>query len=223
MHRLMDYSDLARPGRAAVIVIDPQQDFCSKEGAMARRLASDLDDIRRAVPHLNSLVHAAREASLPVVWVRQILSDRRMLPNQKALFGSGDDIWIIREDGDGINWYDELTKPLPNEPVVTKWMYDAFEDTDLHLLLQSNGIDTLIMTGFTTNVCVETTARHGFMKGYYIILASDCAGAPTQAEHASALHNIATYFGKVCTGGELAKLWSSSAPTSTSTSSLATG
>ncbi|MVT64495.1 isochorismatase family protein [Bradyrhizobium pachyrhizi] len=207
---LTTIQDVAEPGHSALIIVDPQHDFCSEKGAMAQRFGFDMKEIREAVPKLNALIEACRAAGVMVVWVREVFSDDKMHPNQKALWGSGDDIWLIREDGDGIAWYDGMIAPAPGERVITKWQYDAFADTELHLLLQSRGIKTLLMAGFTTNVCVETTARHGYIKGYHIVLASDCAGAPTRAEHEAGVFNIKTYFGHVATGADLAAIWSRS-------------
>jgi ureidoacrylate peracid hydrolase len=204
--------DLVDPARSALVIIDPQHDFCSPQGAMAQRFGFDMKEINEAVPRLNALIERCRDAGVLVVWVREIFADDKMRPNQKALWGAGDDIWLIREDGHGIDWYEEMIAPLPDEPVITKWQYDGFEDTDLHLLLQSRGIETLLMTGFTTNVCVETTARHGYIKGYHIVLVEDCAGAPTPAEHASAVHNIGTYFGKIARSDDLERAWLERSP-----------
>jgi nicotinamidase-related amidase len=200
-------AEIADPAHSALVVIDVQHDFCSERGAMAERFGFDMKEIREAVPRLNAFIEECRRTGVFVVWVREIFSDRKMHPNQKALWGGGDDTWLIREDGNGIDWYEGIIGPNADEPVITKWSYDAFEDTDFDLLLKSKGIETLLMTGFTTNVCVETTARHGYIKGYYIALVADCAGAPTPEEHQSGVFNIGTYFGKVTTSDELAELW----------------
>lgn len=210
LYRSLD--EVADPAHSALVIIDPQHDFCSERGAMAERFGFDMKEIREAVPRLNAFIEACRRAGMLVVWVREIFSDHKMHPNQKALWGAGEDIWLIREDGAGIEWYDGMIAPQPNEPVITKWQYDAFEDTDLHLLLQSRGIETLLMTGFTTNVCVETTARHGYIKGYYIVLVADCAGAPTPQEHEAGVFNIKTYFGQATTSDELFELWHARVP-----------
>jgi ureidoacrylate peracid hydrolase len=204
---LTTLDEVADPRHSALIIIDAQHDFCSQQGAMAQRFGLDMGDIGEAVPRLNRLIESCREAGVLVVWVREIFSDERMLPNQKALWGAGDDIWLIREGGPGIEWHSDMVRPEPGEPIVTKWQYDAFEDTNLHLLLQSRGIKTLLMTGFTTNVCVETTARHGYIKGYHVVAVADCTGAPTRPEYESALFNIRTYFGKVAGSDELRGVW----------------
>jgi nicotinamidase-related amidase len=204
---LTSIDQIADPRHSALIIIDPQHDFCSERGAMAQRFGFDMKEIKEAVPRLNHFIESCRRAGVLVVWVREIFSDAKMLPNQKALWGAGADIWLIKEGEKGIDWYEGMIKPKPDEPVITKWQYDALEDTDLHLLLQGHGIKTLLMTGFTTNVCVETTARHGYIKGYHIVLVTDCTGAPTHAEFESGVFNIKTYFGQAATSEELARTW----------------
>jgi ureidoacrylate peracid hydrolase len=210
---LRELRDVVRPEHSALIVIDPQHDFCSENGALAKRFGFDMKEIQDAVPRLNALIQECRARGIGVVWVREVFSDDKMRSNQKALWGSGDDIWLIKEGTQGTDWYKGMVEPLPDEPVITKWQYDAFEDTDLVLLLESRNIRTLLMSGFTTNVCVETTARHGYIKGYHVVLLEDCSAATTPAEHASGLFNIGTYFGTVTTAPELSKIWSEDAAT----------
>lgn len=202
-----ELAGLAVPSRSAVIVIDPQHDFCSEKGALAQRFGFDMGDIQRTVPQLNEFIATARRHGLLVVWVREVFADSKMRASHKSLWGSGDDIWLIREDSKGIEWYEGMVSPLPEEPIVTKWQYDAFEDTDLQLLLESRRISTVLMTGFTTNVCVETTARHAYIKGYQVLLVADCANATTREEHDAAVFNIGTYFGCLTTADDLAKTW----------------
>jgi nicotinamidase-related amidase len=204
---LKTIEEVADPSHSALIIIDPQHDFCSEKGAMAQRFGFDMKEIREAVPRLNTFIETCRKAGLLVVWVREVLADAKLRSNAKALWGEGKDIWIIPEGGKGSEWYEGMIAQMPGEPVITKWLYDGFEDTELHLLLQSRGIKTLLMTGFTTNVCVETTARHGFIKGYHIVLMTDCTGAPTQPEHEAAVFNLKTYFGQVASSTQLAALW----------------
>lgn len=195
------------PKHSAVLVIDAQRDFCSSSGAMARVLGFDLADIQRAVPQLNRFVRYARQHRVSVVWVREVFSPSRMLPNQRAIHGDGDDIILIREGSSGVDWYEELTPPLQGEPILTKWNYDAFANTDLALWFQARGVDTVIMGGFTTNVCVETSARHAYIKGFYVVVLEDCTGAPLREEHDGALLNIRKYFGRVEHSDTVMRCW----------------
>ncbi len=204
---LRTLAEQIEPKHTALIVIDPQKDFCATDGALAKILGEDVSRIQDAVKRLNPFIQKARQVGLSVIWVRQIAANDKMRPNEKALHGEGDDVKVVREDSDGINWYSEVIQPLPDEHIITKWNYDAFEDTELDLLLRSKGIMTLLFTGVATNVCVETSARHGYIKGYYIVLVSDCTDTSTQQEYESTVFNIKKYFGKVATSNELIEIW----------------
>ncbi len=204
---LRTLEEQVKPEHAVLLVVDPQKDFCASDGAMARNLGLDLSRIQATIPTLNELIDTARQVGVRVVWIREVFSESRMLESIKVVHGEGDDLWLITEGGDGVDWYAGVTKPLPGEAVVTKWHYDAFEDTDLHLMLQSMGVRTLLMTGFSTNVCVESTARHGFIKGYHIVLISDCTNCVVAAEHEATVVVIGKYFGKVATSAQLAAIW----------------
>jgi len=99
-----------------------------------------------------------------------------------------------------------VTRPLENEPVITKYHYDSFGDTDLDLLLRGRGIKTILFTGFLTNVCVETAVRHAYVKGYYNIVVTDCTDTGTQSEYDAGIYNIGTYFGKAASSEDIMAL-----------------
>ena len=199
------------PEHTALIIIDPQKDFCASDGAAARLMGWDVSRIQSAVQRLNLFIQKARGTRLMIVWTRSLVAADKARPSYRARSliseATARDIAIVKEGSDGADWYSGVTKPLPDEYLVTKWHYDAFEDTNLDLVLSSRGIKTLLVTGFTANVCVETTARHGYIKGYYIVLVSDCTDAPTQREYESTVSNIKNYFGKVATSAEIVKVW----------------
>ncbi len=98
-------------------------------------------------------------------------------------------------------------RPRPDEVIVTKHRYGAFEATDLDLVLRSRKVRTVIMTGVATNVCVETTARQAFLKDYYVVFASDCTATYSQPEHDWTLGNIDNFFGQVAAADEIAACW----------------
>jgi ureidoacrylate peracid hydrolase len=199
------------PKHTALVVIDPQNDFCATDGAAARLMGSDVSRIQSAIQPLNSFIKMARDAGLMIVWTRSLVDPDKARPSFKArgfmLDAKVKDIEVVREGSDGAEWYSEVVKPLPDEYIITKYHYDAFEDTDLALLLGCQGIKTLLMTGFLANVCVETTARHGYIKGYYIVVVSDCTDTATEQEYEATLYNIKKYFGKVATSDEIRKVW----------------
>lgn len=203
--------DQVNPGHTALLVIDPQNDFCANDGALIRIMGWDPSRIQRSVPRLNRFIQRSREAQLMVVWTKSLIDPVRSKPSFKARGfmqeAKAKLIEPVKAATDGSEWYSEVLKPLDNEYVITKYHYDAFADTDLDLLLRGRGIKTLLLTGYTTNVCVETAARDGYLKGYYIVAVSDCTEAPTKQEYEASIFNMGTYFGKAATSDEIAKIW----------------
>ena len=64
--------------------------------------------------------------------------------------------------------------PAPGEPVIDKPGKGAFYATDLHAILQHRGINQLVVTGVTTEVCVNTTVREANDRGYDCLVLEDC-------------------------------------------------
>jgi ureidoacrylate peracid hydrolase len=90
---------------------------------------------------------------------------------------------------------------------VTKHRYSAFYNTDLDSILRSNGIRTIVLTGVATNVCVETTAREGFVRDYYVVLVSDGTATYSAQDHEATLRNIDRFFGEVATIADIVSVW----------------
>jgi ureidoacrylate peracid hydrolase len=91
--------------------------------------------------------------------------------------------------------------------VVTKHRFCAFTNTDLDLVLRSHDIRTIVLTGVASNVCVETTARAGFVRDYHVVFSSDGTASYDNEMHEAALRTIDLYFGEVVAVDELVALW----------------
>jgi ureidoacrylate peracid hydrolase len=198
------------PSHTALLVVDVQNDYCSPDSPMGRN-GRDLSAAQAIIPNLQRLLQSARSAGTMVVFVRMVKTDATESDVQReqrlrSRHVADTEEFICRKDSWGGGFY-EVT-PRPGELVVDKHRYSGFINTDLDLILRSNGIRTIVVAGVATNVCVESTARDGFMHDYYVVVPSDGSAAYKPERHAAALENIVNSFGIVATVDEIAAVWS---------------
>jgi nicotinamidase-related amidase len=109
----------------------------------------------------------------------------------------------------GHDMVDEL-QPVPGEPVIDKPGYGAFYQTDLDIILRNAGIRTLVFTGVTTNVCVQSTLREAVDRGYECITLDDCCATSDMPLHDATMAMIrdeGDIFGRVMSSNELLESW----------------
>ena len=163
---------------SALVIIDAQNTY--REGVM------QLDGVEPALEACRELLERFRAAGRPVFHVRH-----------DAGPGSPYDI------DDHIGQIAEIVAPAAGEPVITKHYPNAFVETELDEMLKAQGVDNLILVGFMTHMCVNSTARGAFSLGYQATVAasgtatralpSTLTGAalPSQAVHEAALAALA--------------------------------
>jgi nicotinamidase-related amidase len=198
--------EILDPNHSALIVVDVQNDFVHDDGILAAKISQDMTHVQASLPHINDAIRIARAAGVRVIYLQEVISESTLLPNFMTQFGSFEDV-AVREDTWGAEFVDDLLPPQPGEPVIRKPCYDGFQDTSLDVTLHAFGIRTCIYVGCATNVCVEATARHGFIKGYYTALLDDACGALTVQDHEATLNTFRVFYGPVLRVDELAALW----------------
>lgn len=171
--------------RTAVLVVDMLNDFCKPGGAMV------LPGYERLVAPQRAVIDAARQTGATVAFIvdthrKNLRREREFLKRTPhCLEGS----W-------GAQVIDDL-KPHPNDIFVTKRRYSAFFNTDLDVTLRDNEIDTVIVMGVVTNICVRSTVHDAFFYGYQVVVPEDTVAATGPREQESSLYDIATHFGIV--------------------------
>jgi ureidoacrylate peracid hydrolase len=193
------------PDWAALLVIDVQNDFCHEKGAVSR-LGFDMAPVRRAVRTLSGFLKAARQVEVPIIF---IATEHGEWTNSTAWMTRGP-----RRGGEvcavgswGAEFY-QVT-PVPGDRIIVKHRYSGFVGTELEVLLRARDRRSVLMTGVSTNVCVESTARDACMRDYHVVMIEDCCGALTPAEHEAALQNVRSYFGRVLDSSAIAAHWRS--------------
>ena len=161
------------PSHAALLIIDMQRDFL-EPGGFGEMLGNDVSQLRRTIEPNRRLLAAWRAAGLLVMHTREgHRPDLADLPPAKKIRGrsatcigdAGPMGRILVRGEAGHDIIPELY-PAPGEPVIDKPGKGAFFATDLHAILQNRGITQLVVTGVTTEVCVNTTVREANDRGY---------------------------------------------------------
>jgi ureidoacrylate peracid hydrolase len=193
------------PEYAALIVVDVQNDFVSPQGSAGKR-GEDVSAAMAMIPNLTGLIDEARKIGLTVVYIRTTHSEWTDTPSWIYRSTQKSGLSTCREETWGAEFYDGIA-PLPSERVVIKHRYSAFINTDLNTVLKARSIQSVLVCGVATNVCVETTARDAYMYDYYVTVIDDCSAAYEAKLHLGTLDNMRRHFGMVASSGEIIETW----------------
>jgi biuret amidohydrolase len=170
--------------KIALLIIDMQRDFL-EEGGFGDALGNDVTQLQGVVPNIKQLLDLFRSQNLTIIHtIEGHKSDLSDCPISKLNRGKGNlkigdvgpmgRILILGEVGNNI--IPEL-QPLDDEIVITKPGKGAFYGTNLESILQQKNITHLIITGVTTEVCVQTTMREANDRGYECLLVEDATAS----------------------------------------------
>ena len=178
-----DY-EIPELSQIALVIIDMQRDFL-EAGGFGEALGNDVSQLQSIIPNVQSLLKTFRALHLPIFQTVEghnpNLSD---CPPSKQKRGNSDlkigdrgpmgRILILGEAGNSI--IPEL-QPLPEEIIISKPGKGAFYNTPLESHLQDQRITHLLITGVTTEVCVQTTMREANDRGYECLLVEDATAS----------------------------------------------
>jgi ureidoacrylate peracid hydrolase len=186
-----------------LLVVDMQNGFVSKGGSYDL-LGLNTEEYRKIIPKTKKLIDFCRANLIPIFFTEAIREPsgidlltrvHRLLP-------------VTREERLKVpicvrgTWdaktIDEI-KPADSDHVVIKRRDSAFQDTELRVWLQSEGINTLVICGVDTSICVETSLRDAFNIGYDVILISDATASGISKHYETTLERVRDYYGLVMT------------------------
>lgn len=185
----------------ALVLVDFQRDFCAPAGAhgtdaqmtgsgrpaSAVSAASTFLDRYRASGRTPILIRTTHDdTTTSPLWEHKY--EERPTPCQPGTKGA--------EFAPGLGVEAE-------DVVVTKHRYNAFHETSLQTILRSNDISEVLIGGVSTNVCVESTVRGAFDRGYEVTLLADCTGSTEDSLRDATLENVAAHFGTVQVSGDV--------------------
>lgn len=206
------------PATTAVVVVDMQNHFAAAGGSWSIG-GVDTTPIHDLVPAIGRVIAAARRVGVAVVYLTAPVPaqpDPIIMPPQ-AFRGTGLARWehYVRSASTGRStatteprpsgWNREIVHgltPEPDDRVIVKPSYSGFFHTDLHDRLHEANVATLLFTGCTTSVCVESTLRDAVFRGYDCVLLDDCVAEPVggtleRTNHDATVHLVEMVLGWV--------------------------
>jgi nicotinamidase-related amidase len=208
-----ELAELVDPAHSALVVVDMQRDFCQTGGAFDR-LGVDISMYPPVIPRIARLLQAARGAGVQVIYIQMtVLPGRKSESPAQIRFNlrmhlaqtAGEALGYTTDGSPGQEILPELA-PADGDLVVKKYRSSAFWGTNLDLLLRSNGIKSLIVTGCTTEGCVESTARDALFNDYYVVVVEDCVASDDAAQHEASLLLMRHRF-DIATAREVLGVW----------------
>jgi nicotinamidase-related amidase len=208
-----ELAELVDARHTALVVVDMQRDFCTPGGAFDR-LGVDISMYAPMVPRLARLIDGARASGALVIYVQMtVLPGRRSESPAQIRFNrrlhlasTGEPLAYTADGSVGQEIIPELA-PRDGDLMVKKYRSSGFWGTNLDLLLRSNGVLSVVLTGCTTEGCVESTARDALFNDYYVVVAEDCVASDDRAQHDASMLLMRNRF-DVATSEEILAEWS---------------
>jgi nicotinamidase-related amidase len=190
----------------ALLVVDMQNDFV-RVGAPL-----EVPEARDTIPVHQTLLAACRESGIPIIYTKFLAGPEPILlwewspvhapPVCSCWKGLERYYPDVARELDCSDIIAELY-PEPGEPIVEKYGYGAFHDTNLDELLKERHAESVLVTGTVTQICVEETARESSKRGYRTTIISDAVSSYMPDLHAAVLKNFALKFGWVSPAAEV--------------------
>jgi nicotinamidase-related amidase len=208
-------AEQAAPNHTALVIVDVQNDFIHPEGFMARRRLAGFADttsmVAPAIERLEVLLAGARRAQVLSVFVQMLGDPKYQSPAaiaQQRRIQAGAPGGCVLEGTWGADFCDPIRPDgRSREVTVQKYRYSGFWGTNLDLVLRSQGIQTVVMTGAATSGCVESTARDASFNDYYVVTAADCCADYDRDRHEHALRKLDLSFGYVVPSADILAVW----------------
>jgi ureidoacrylate peracid hydrolase len=179
---------------AAILVVDMLNDFLKPGGKMV------LDGGEIIIEPIRKLLGEGRKRAMPIVYVND--SHRSGLKEDREFKKRAEH---CIEGTWGAEVIEEL-RPQQGDFIIRKSRFSGFYETDLDLTLKDLKIDTVVVVGVVTNICVRSTIHDAFFRGYRVIVPKDCVMATGEREQESSLYDIETHFGEVTVSERIIEL-----------------
>lgn len=205
---MKSYSTTFNP---AVLVIDVQNGFMSNGGSY-HHLGMKISNYQDIIPKLKELISICRKHNVPVFYTQAVResSGIDLLTRSHRILPKAREERIKKRPICVRGTWDakivDAIKPTNKDHIVIKRRDSAFQDTETEVWLNSLKVNTLIFCGIDTSICVETSLRDAFNRGYDVILISDATASSNVRHYKTTIEHVKEYYGLVMKTREMEKL-----------------
>jgi len=191
------------PTKTAVVLIEYQNDFTSEGGVLHGAVEAVMDKTGM-LDNTAKVVDAARASGATIMHAPITFAEgyNEISSHPYGILKGVVDGNAFVKGSWGAAIVDELAPQAGDIVVEGKRGLDTFASTNLDFILRSKGITTIVLGGFLTNCCVESTMRSGYENGYEVITLRDCVAATSAEEHDNAIAYDYPMFSKPMTSEE---------------------
>jgi ureidoacrylate peracid hydrolase len=195
------------PKETALVLIEFQNDFTS-EGGIFHNAVKGVMDSNNMLQNTVATVQAARKAGIHIIYVPISFTDdyREVTATPYGIMKGVVDNGAFKKDTWGTEIVDVLTPEKGDIIIEGKRSFCGFASTNLDFILRSTGIKNVVLAGYLTNCCVESTMRTAYDKGYNVISLTDCCATLSIAEHENALKSDFPMFSQPMSHDEFIQL-----------------
>ena len=200
------------PKETALVLIEFQNDFTT-EGGIFHGAVKGVMDSNNMLQNTVDTVKAAREAGVNVIYIPIAFTEdyHEVTPTPYGIMKGVVDNGAFKKNTWGTEIVDVLKPESADIIIEGKRSFCGFASTNLDFILRGRNIKNVVLGGFLTNCCVESTMRNAYDKGYNVITLTDCCATLSQEEHDNALKNDFPMFSQPMTHSAFIDVLSSEA------------
>jgi len=216
--------EILKPKRCALLVIDIQNDFCDPNGFFATHLGADISSMQATVGHIQNLIDLAHENNISVIFTLGYEDPEfRDEPGKRRYKRWEMDGKICSKKGTFGSEFYQL-QPKPEDLVLEKYDWSAFSGREivensqengrnLEQILKEKGVQTLVVVGIKTEVCINATVTEAKAKHYFVVVPREAVATDNNQLHEAYLEGWSFSTGDVIGEDVIKNNWSSKTPT----------
>lgn len=192
------------PDTTALILVGYQNDYFAKDGIL-RGVVEDPHGVDRVLDNTLAFVRALAPTGATIIATPIILaSDYRAMASPVGILNTMKEVGAFKEGATGAENIPELDEFGDRIVYVSgKVGFNAFSNTTLGDVLRDRGIENVLVCGMVTSLCIDSTGRAAYERGYNVTILSDCSSARTDTEHQFFCDNVFPLYGRAASSLEV--------------------